>query len=242
NIEAFRFFQPFIEAGAAKFETAGALRNGKIIWLLAKLNQANAVIRANDEIEKYLLLANSHDGSLTVRTGLTPVRVVCANTLAMSLTGEKTKILQLRHTQTLQINLEKVQEIIAGINQNFQAVSNAFQFLATVNVNTNTLEDYIRNVFRTKVPETEIQPQEQDLIDAEETNKLLVKRILEIFMTRLYGSKKFDTWWEAYNAITEYLTHCRGKNPETRLDSVWFGNSEMLNRKALKIALDMASK
>src|SRR5262245_54850777 len=82
NEDAFKWFEPFLEAKEAALHTAGSLRNGSRIWVLAKLSRDPLVIAQGDEVEKYLLLSHSHDGSLAVRVGFSPIRVVCANTLA----------------------------------------------------------------------------------------------------------------------------------------------------------------
>ena len=74
------FYRPFIKSGEASFETAGSLKDGKRIWALAKINSDPIDIAVGDSIEKYILLSNGHDGSMSVRVGFNPVRVVCANT------------------------------------------------------------------------------------------------------------------------------------------------------------------
>ena len=75
NKDAFKWFQPWLEAKEAALHTAGSLREGSRIWVLAKLNRSPLVIAKGDEVEKFILLSHSHDGSLAVRCGFTPVRV-----------------------------------------------------------------------------------------------------------------------------------------------------------------------
>src|SRR5215469_1870570 len=84
NQDAFAWFQPFLDAREAALHTAGSLRSSSRIWVLAKLNRDPLVIAEGDEVEKYILLSHGHDGSLAIRCGFTPIRVVCANTLAMA--------------------------------------------------------------------------------------------------------------------------------------------------------------
>ena len=81
NKDAFGWFQPFLDAKEAALHTAGSLRGGSRIWVLAKLNRDPLVIAAGDEVEKFILLSHGHDGRLAVRGGFTPIRVVCQNTL-----------------------------------------------------------------------------------------------------------------------------------------------------------------
>ena len=78
NIDAFRFFEPFLGRGWAQFETAGALGRGERVWVLARL-QNEILVGGQDEIHRYLLLSNSHDGSSAVSVRL-PAFVWCVRT------------------------------------------------------------------------------------------------------------------------------------------------------------------
>jgi phage/plasmid-like protein (TIGR03299 family) len=87
NDEAFEFFEPFIDSRLAHFETAGALRHGERVWVLAKLSEPICVVR-DDLVDRYLLLSNSHNGHGAVSIRFTPIRVVCQNTLNLAMRGE----------------------------------------------------------------------------------------------------------------------------------------------------------
>ena len=101
NRDAFRWFEPFLAAKEAALNTAGSLAEGSRIWVLAKLNRAPLVIAQGDEIEKFILLSHSHDGRLAVRVGFTPIRVVCANTLALAHKKDASNLIRLKHTKDL---------------------------------------------------------------------------------------------------------------------------------------------
>ena len=86
NAEAFAFTDGLLGEGV-RYETAGSLQNGRKIWLLAKL--PDKYIIEGDQIDPYLVFSNSHDGSGSIKVAMTPVRVVCQNTLNLALSSAK---------------------------------------------------------------------------------------------------------------------------------------------------------
>ena len=97
NAEAFSFTDELI-GGDVRYETAGSLQNGKKIWLLARMPAQKIV---GDDVEPYLCFSNTHDGSGSIRVCMTPIRVVCNNTLNLALNSAvrswSTKHLSLIH-------------------------------------------------------------------------------------------------------------------------------------------------
>lgn len=81
NSEAFAFTDALLGEGV-RYETAGSLASGRRVWMLAKLEDR---IITDELIEPYLVFTNSHDGTGAVRVAITPVRVVCQNTLNLAL-------------------------------------------------------------------------------------------------------------------------------------------------------------
>ena len=98
NREAFEIFEPLVDSGEMAIHTAGSLRNGERIWVLCQLNQDNSEIVKGDEIAKFVLLSNGHDGKLAVHFGFTPIRVVCANTEALARDCKASKLIRVRHS------------------------------------------------------------------------------------------------------------------------------------------------
>jgi len=236
NKEAFNFFDPFIKSGEASFETAGSLKDGKRIWALAKINSEPIQIAKGDDIEKYILLSNGHDGKLAVRVGFTPVRVVCSNTLSMSHENNSSQLMRLKHTGNLQENLEKVREIMNVANQQFEATAEQYKFLANKTVSSADLDRYVKLVF---VGEKYVEMEKMGLNPA---NQILAK-IIPLFekgrgndMASIKG-----TAWAAYNAVNEYLQYERGNDDETRLDKLWFGDAATLNQRALGVITKMVA-
>jgi phage/plasmid-like protein (TIGR03299 family) len=231
NRDAFGWFQPFLDAKEAALHTAGALRQGSRIWVLAKLNRDPLVIAEGDEVEKYILLSHGHDGSLAVRCGFSPIRVVCANTLAMAHGSNASKLIRLKHTKDVLENLANVREIMDLANQEFEATAEQYRLLARKSINQADLRRYVKKVFKVE--------------DDRDTGTRLANIMEEVMALAEAGRGNNlpsirGTYWSAYNGLSEWLTYSRGRSDDNRLNSLWFGDSASLNRHALEVALDMA--
>lgn len=146
-VDAFGFFDPFLESKQATLETCGVLRGGSRIWVLAKLAGDPIEILPGDEINRYALLADSYDGSLAVRAGFTPIRVVCANTLGGALDNANSRLLKLTHTKRVKSNLDIVQSVMNLANASFEASAEQYRRLAQAKVAPGDLEKYVNLVF-----------------------------------------------------------------------------------------------
>ena len=86
NHEAFAFTDALLGEGV-KYETAGSLQDGRKIWILAKL--PDKYIIEGEQIDPYLVFSSSHDGSGAIKVCMTPIRVVCQNTLNLALSSAR---------------------------------------------------------------------------------------------------------------------------------------------------------
>lgn len=234
NTDAFKFFDPFIESGLATFETAGSLRDGKTVWILAKLNKAPLEIGKGDVVNKFLLLSNGHDGTMAVRTGFTPIRVVCANTLGMSHNSKDSKLLRIFHSKQVKIRLDAVREIVNAADAKFEATAEQYRALTKKDVDQKALEKYVEIVFGYSGVE-----EERRAIAKQRTTQD-IQRLFETGRGHdLAGAK--GTYWGLYNAVTEYLSYDYGKTQSTRLMNLWFANGAKQNVRALETALKAAA-
>jgi phage/plasmid-like protein (TIGR03299 family) len=231
NRDAFAWFQPFLDAREAALHTAGSLRQGSRVWVLAKLNRSPLVIAEGDQVEKFLLLSHGHDGSLAVRCGFTPVRVVCQNTLSMAHGSDASKLIRIKHTKDIHQNLANIREIMNLANAEFEATAEQYRRLARRSINQADLRKYVRRVLKVE--------------DDQEAGNRLRNLMEEIVGLADAGrgnnlSSIRGTYWSAYNGVSEWLTYQRGRSDDNRLNSLWFGASALINRHALDVALDMA--
>ena len=233
NRNAFDWFQPFIDAGECSLHTGGSLSDGQKVWVLAQLNRDPSEIVSGDEVQKFILLSNSHDGTTAIRVGYTPIRVVCANTLAFAHSHSDGQLLRIRHTRSAQANLDNVRDIMDNINMQFEATADQFRFLASRDFNQADVCKYVKTLLG---------------IDkkAEEDIKTRTRKIMEEVLGTIEGPKQNmpgvrGTWWAAYNGYNEYLNYTKGRTTNNRMESLWFGQNGNNNKKALNLALDMAN-
>ena len=253
NKDAFQWFQPFLDSKEAALETAGSLCEGSRVWVLAKLNREPMEIAKDDLVEKYLLLSHAHDGTLAVRVGFSPVRVCCANTLAMAHSDRASKLIRIKHSKSVLTNLADIRETINLANEEFEATAEQYRLLASKSINQNDVYKYVKTLFNLENVE------DKDIAwGKEEGHKTSIvstrtKNTMEDIVTlmetgvgnNLAGVK--GTWWAMYNVLTQYLTYDYAKSKkgedkkvDSRLNSLWFGSNAKLNKDALELAVSMS--
>lgn len=234
NTEAFKFFDPFLKAGEAQIESAGSLRQGQNIWVLAKLNKAPLEVVKNDAVEKFLLLSNTHRGGYAVKVGFTPIRVVCANTLAMAESDNSSQLLRVAHSTQMINNLEKVQEIVNAADAQFEATAEQYRFLASRQVSKKDIQQFVKQVFM---------PNAGDSQRTQTREALMVDNITRLFETGMGNAMPgvAGTAWALYNAGTQFLTYEKGKDEDKRLYNLWFGSSHKQNDDMLSTVLQMVA-
>lgn len=249
NADAFGFFDPWISSGSASYHTAGSLRGGRRIWVLAQANLDPLEIVRGDAVQGFILLSSSHDGTMAVRVGFTPIRVVCANTLAMAHGDGRSKLLRVRHTAGVVSTLDEIRETMDLARVEFAATADQYRSLAAKQVDRRTLEAYVKSVFRRTDAPTGMVLASQAGAGADESDgKRTVPRVMNLIEGGLRGDKLLPAastnvlnFWRGYNAVTEYIDHDRGGDSAARLDSAWFNGGAEVKRRALDLAVKFAA-
>ena len=254
NTDALAWFQPFVDSGAVRLEAAGSLRGGKRVWVLGRVIGSSADVVKRDRVDQFVLLANGHDGTLSIRCGFTAVRVVCQNTLTASLNDKGSKLLRIRHTRGAVEALHAAQDVINVARGEFAATAEQFRYLASRGCDTDTLRAYVREVFELSQQETDVdtlsrlglgaKPEKDDeTLGRLGLGSRIVKRIEGLAESGRGAETEGvrGTMWGAYNAVTEYLTHERGQDQGSRVDNAWFGQSAQLGARALRVGLKVAT-
>jgi len=222
NRDAFTFFDHLVRAGEAIYETAGVIGRGERVWVLAKL-PGYIKVHGNDIVGKYLLLTNSHDGSSLVRVKLTPIRVVCNNTLTAALQGAGE--VHIHFTLKPVEDRKQALSLLGLSNSLYEQLDTTFNHMSLTKISDKQLLDYVKAL----VPDNEA--------DEENAKNQGIRRtVLELYESGQGASLSRGTLWGAFNCVTEYTDHEMEGNPATRLESIWFGRGEQLKMKAFQLA------
>jgi phage/plasmid-like protein (TIGR03299 family) len=233
NREAFDFMDALVGERLAMFETAGSLKGGKHIWMLARIPREIRVA-GNDTVRPYVLLTNSHDGTRTLRMIPTTVRVVCWNTLTLALNRARAQEgLAIVHTESLERRVAEARHKLGIIANRIDRFAEQAQTLAKRQLTTEQLRDYFTQLVAKR---------------SERQQKKLMERFLDNFHNQRNALPEIrGSVWAAYNAVSEFADHeitVHGKDEWTRLDnrvnSMWFGSGNALKQEAFEAALALA--
>ncbi len=248
NRATFDFFDAVVGNGDARYDTVGTLNGGKKVWLLAKFN--NPIKMDNgDEIESYLLLHNSHDGSSSLTMQWCDIRVVCQNTfeMAKSYKGGQAGALKrfhARHTRNVMDKASQAREILQLQTAYRDQLEEEINLLAEKAWSAPMMERLALTLFGV-----------QDGTPADKINgsvKANADAITDLYTQGLGNTGK--TAWDAYNAVTEFTSHYKGYGRsvatlgstddavvENRLNYNFFGDGVWTRAKAWDIVTSAKS-
>ena len=238
----------------AEISAVCVLDEGRKVTFTAKINGAEGEVLKGDEICQYIVGATSHDGSIAFQTLFTPVRVVCANTLSAALgyadrTGatSKGKRISVRHTLNCNSLIDRLPEIIDIKRQEFTAGLEELEAMAAKPCTTAQFKAYCEAVFADQLAGTvntkrgdKASARAKTLTDLPQWDSVANKFAGDGIGFDIKGVK--GTYWGAYNAITEWVTHEAGRGGDTeaarrRLESQWWGTGATTITKAHSLAL-----
>jgi phage/plasmid-like protein (TIGR03299 family) len=223
NSQAFDFVDNIVGSKEAIFETAGALGNGERIFLTAKL-PSNIRIKATDDIiEMYFLFTSSHDGSGLITAGLTPVRVVCNNTLQVALRNLSNK-LTLKHTKNVHERLKLGRELMGLYKAYNLEFSETLSHLATIPVTDEIITSVVQDIIFTDAEKKIIK---FDSVWSKELSTRKKNTYVDIlsYVDKGVGQefhRGTGVW--LYNGVSSYFNNFKNyKNEEDRFDQLVSG-------------------
>lgn len=228
--EVLDFYQTLVKAGGFDLDVAGVLFNGRKYWALAKINET-ARIMGQDKIDGYLLLATSCDGSLATTAQFTSVRVVCNNTLRISVdagadigTRESIKIPHNR-----QFDAEAVKVELGLAHRSFQSFIDQAVEMGKRKVDNKEAIEFLVKVVGDVTKDIE-----------EQEDAKTIKKIYDLFQGQGQGAdlkSAKGTTWGLVNAVTEYFDHHRQtRTQDSRLNRAWFGDGAAAKDRAWAVA------
>ncbi len=227
NSEAFEFFDDFVGAGDMEMHTAGALQDGSRVWALAKVNDAFEVFKG-DVVEQFLLFSNPHQYGQSIDVKMTPIRVVCQNTLSFALSGATDYAVKVNHRQIF--NADMVKEQLGVAKEKLATYKEAAQFLGSKRFTNENIVEYFNSMF----------PRTSNAKGKEKAQSRNSQEAMDHLHTQPGAEFGAGTWWNAFNTVTYMTDHTIGRNADTRMTSAWYGQNSKLKQKALKSAIEYA--
>ena len=236
NSVAFNFFEPLVKEGVVTLETAGSLKGGRRVWVLAKFNK-EAEVLPGDSVGSYLLISNAHDGTRAVNVIFTRIRTVCWNTLSAAerdADRDYSPVIRVRHSKNVELGLEAIRNIIDIENRTFNASIEQYRAMANAKLPLENIPLFVKEA----LPDGDASFARWKDGAARKNNAFdsTISLAENGAGAALPGVK--GTVWGAYNAFTEYVDHYIGRNEESRLDSQWFGTGKVLKNRALDVAVN----
>jgi len=239
NWEAFDFVDALYKDGIIRYEAVGSLKDGKLVWLLARMPNEFQVA-AQDKLHQYILFTTAHDGSRAVRVLPTSVRVVCWNTLSLATANESTGI-SIRHKGDIKTKLDDARKAIMQVQKRFDVFHDKAAKLTKVNFDVDKMKALVEVLL----------PKENGVND---TRRQKAREAIVAAFTD--GPQNLPeirgTAWAAFNAVTQFTDHCpivayRGKGNndedtarESRMESVLLGSNARFKTSALNLVSQAA--
>ncbi|MBD5503556.1 MAG: DUF945 domain-containing protein [Lachnospiraceae bacterium] len=196
NSEAFAFTDTLLGNGV-RYETAGSLQDGRRVWLLARLPREYII--AGERISPYLVFSNSHDGSGAVKVALTPIRVVCNNTLNLAL-GTASRSWSMVHTGNIRDKIQEAKDTLFMAEEYMDSLGKEFERLRRQKITDGQVREYVEQLL----------PMEKNATPVQSKN---IRNLREDMMCRYYDAPDLqgigNNAYRFINAVSDFATHSR---------------------------------
>jgi phage/plasmid-like protein (TIGR03299 family) len=201
NEELFAFGDNILDGGG-RWETAGSIKGGRVVFGSLALER-ETILDPNgvaDKVKTYLLINTSHDGSIAIQASITPVRVVCANTLNLALGRTKKRdgvkqSFKIRHTQTANGKVQVARETLGLANKYMDEFDKMAHAMISKEISAQQFNDIILAAY----PKPD-----KDARGSLKKWENKIDLINDIY-TGEFNGMIANTAWGAFNALTERL-------------------------------------
>ena len=194
NAEAFEFTDSLLGSGV-RYETAGSLSDGKKVWLLARLPREYII--GGERISPYLVFSNTHDGSGAVRVAVTPIRVVCNNTLNLALDSAK-RSWSMVHTGDIKGKIQEAKDTLFMAEEYMDNLGKEFERLRKIQMSDEQVKDFIELLL----------PLEKNATLTQLRN---IKKLREDMASRYFDAPDLqhvgNNAYRFVNAVSDFATH-----------------------------------
>lgn len=192
NVDAFQFTDNLI-GGDVRYETAGSLLKGQKVWMLAKMPGRKI---CGDDVETYVCFTNCHDGKGSVKAIVTPIRVVCQNTMNLALSTAK-RAWSIRHQGDMEKKLEEAREALELTDIYMEELAKQAERWANVTIDEDTIQKALNSLFPVKE-------------DDSDRKKINAQEMKDNFMVCYFAPDLAKFRGSAYamiNAATDFVAH-----------------------------------
>ena len=194
NAEAFEFTDSLLGSGV-RYETAGSLSDGKKVWFLARLPREYII--GGERISPYLVFSNTHDGSGAVRVAVTPIRVVCNNTLNLALDSAK-RSWSMVHTGDIKGKIQEAKDTLFMAEEYMDNLGKEFERLRKIQMSDEQVKDFIELLL----------PLEKNATLTQLRN---IKKLREDMASRYFDAPDLqhvgNNAYRFVNAVSDFATH-----------------------------------
>ena len=221
NTEAFAFTDNLLGEGV-KYETAGSLQGGKKVWILARLPRE--YIMSGERITPYLVFSNTHDGLGAVKVAITPVRVVCNNTLNLALSTAN-RCFSMVHTGDIKGKIDEAKQTLFMADEYMEALGNEFERMRRQRITDQQVKEYIEMLL----------PIDQNSSSVTARN---IRKLRDDMRMRYYDAPDLthlgNNAYRFINAVSDFATHAnpirRSKNYNENLFMRTYEGNPMIDK------------
>jgi len=193
NMEAFEILDAIRDDSGAVYETAGSLYEGKRVFISMKLPNTLKFAGGQDNVDLYILASNSHDSSTAFQLMVTPIRVVCANTLAMAV-GNHKRVINLKHTRNVKSRVTEARDALGLTFAYVEEFEKQVEKLISSPMSHSEFYAYTEKLYEIK-----------GTTQKQETRTEKVREEIKALWNAPTQANIKGTRWAAYNAVVEYV-------------------------------------
>lgn len=224
NTDAFSFLNKVVDESGAIFETAGSLNNGRQVFMSIKFPESMKIAGV-DTTDMYIMATNSHDGSSAFTVAVTPIRVVCTNTVRLALNRAQSK-LTLKHTANATNKIQYARESLNLVWAYQESFQDEVETLLSTKITAKEFKTFVDTLVPDKKDSTERMANSREEIR---------KQIVELWNADTQQNVA-GTAWAAYNAVAEWADWykpVRGDNKDLlRAERIVSGGAERIKDRA----------